>query len=81
MHTGLLKYLETWNLRNFEKKKEFLTLLICSVVKFQFDTKNISYSLKVFVITKFFRNTFKVALQYLFNVLYYLIHFLTLNLI
>ena len=32
--------------------------------------------------SKFFllKNTFKVALQYLFNVFYYLIHFLILNL-
>ena len=31
---------KTWNLRNFEKNLKFLT---CSVVKFRFDIKNLSY--------------------------------------
>ena len=40
-----------------------------TIVKFQFDTKNLSYKQDFFVSIIFFfvKNTFKVALQYLFN--------------
>ena len=48
---------------------EFLTILTCSVVKFRFDTKNLSFNLIFFVIiSNFFllKNKSKLTLQYLF---------------
>ena len=64
--TRLPIYLETWkNLEfdNFGKKKpEVLTILTCSVVKFQFDSKNLSYNKKNCHHQNYqLKNTFKLA--------------------
>ena len=69
--TGLQK--TTWKLRNskkawsFEKNMEFLP---CEVEKFEFDKKKSIVQIRIFVIfiNNPAKNTFKVALQYLFNV-------------
>ena len=53
---------------NFEqkplKKPGILIIFTCSLVKLRFDSKNLSYKLKKFVIINFFllKNIFKVAL-------------------
>ena len=48
---------KTWINLEFDKLKknlEILTALTCSVVKLRFDTKNVSYRYKFFVIINFF---------------------------
>ena len=53
------------------KKPGSVAIFTCSVIKFRFDSKNLSYKQKVFVIIKnfiFIKQLIQVALQYLFNV-------------
>ena len=67
------------------EKPWILTIFTCSVVKFRFHSKNLSYRKKILSSSNFFKlkkNIFKVALQYLFNVVILLntVSYLKLNL-
>ena len=62
---------KSWNFKQKNwKNLEFLTILTCSAVKFQFD-KNIYHIIKIFLSSSnsfFIKTTFKKTLQYFFNV-------------
>ena len=80
---GLLLYLEKPGIWQFRQKKlkkpgiwekknlEFFPILTCSVIKFRYVTWNVSCKQDFLSSSKFFykKNTFKVALKYLFNVI------------